>query len=75
MNTLDMLRQMIGSKTVWGVLILVLNLLVFKDAPLSDAVGQEIADTLTGVITAFGAVIALWGRLTAKGPLISPSVT
>lgn len=69
-STVDILKQMAASKTVWGVLILIFNMFL-KDSPLDEALGEQIAHAITQFLDAIGAVVALWGRLTAKGPIVN----
>lgn len=73
--TFDTVKELLKSKTVWGVLLLLLNNTVLKNSPLDESFGEQATTALTGALDAIGAVIAVWGRLTAKGPIIGkPSV-
>lgn len=73
-NTLDILKNLAGSKTVIGVLILLVNNLFLKDAPIDEAIGDQVHTLLTQALDLIGGVVAVWGRLTAKGPLIQNAV-
>lgn len=73
-KTIDLLKQLLGSKTIIGVLILLVNNTILKDAPIDEAVGQEAAVALDGLLNAIGTVLAVWGRLTARGPMIGNSI-
>lgn len=73
LKSLDVLKQLIASKTVWGLIILGLNATVLKEAPISEAIGQEFADALNGLLTAVGVALGVWGRLTARGPIVAPA--
>lgn len=73
-NTLDILRQLAGSKTIIGVVILLANNLFFKEAPIAEAMGDELAAFFTQALDVIGSALAIWGRLTAKGPLIQNNV-
>jgi hypothetical protein len=73
MKTLDILKQLAASKTIWGVLILLLNATVLKDSPLTEGMGDEASNILENIVNVVGTVLAFWGRLTARGPIITPS--
>lgn len=69
-NTLDILRQLAGSKTIIGVVILLVNNLLLKESPIAETMGDELAGFFNQALDVIGSALAIWGRLTAKGPLI-----
>lgn len=55
------------SKTIIGIILVVLPVFAkFAGIALEDADAQAVAEP---VVTLLGALIALWGRITAKAPL------
>lgn len=70
MNTLNLLKELFGSKTVWGVIILLLNNTVLKETPLDSVMGDEAFALMQGVLNLIGGLVAFWGRITAKGPMV-----
>ena len=63
-------KFILKSKTVWGVLIMAapqLAPLVGIQFALGDA--QELNETVTGIATGVGALLALYGRVKAKQTL------
>lgn len=74
MNTMDTIKELLKSKTIWGVILLVLNGTLFKDNPLTDQFGDQVNGAIDSILTTVGAVLAVWGRLTAKAPLIGRPV-
>lgn len=68
--TMDTLRQMLTSKTIWGVVILLLNNTILKDSPLAESFGEQASSAITGLLDALGTVLAVWGRMTASGPMV-----
>jgi len=61
-------KSILTSKTIWGLLIAVVAPLLAKHGISIDAGG--FADDLVQVV---GLLIALWGRVTARGPLVQPA--
>lgn len=74
MNTLETVKELLKSKTIWGVILLLVNNTILKEAPLDAQFGEQATSAITGLLDAIGAVLAVWGRLTAKGPLIERKV-
>jgi len=59
-------KGLLGSKTVWGVLIMLLGPLVLRwtGIDLSSETGVELADKLPELV---GAFLAIYGRAKADG--------
>ncbi|MFN7011130.1 MAG: hypothetical protein ACK4PN_13955 [Allorhizobium sp.] len=58
------------SKTVWGALIAIAApLLKQAGVELGLAEQANLADALTTIVGALGGVLAIYGRVTAKGPI------
>lgn len=55
-------KEFILSKTVWGVVVMLV-------AVFSDSLGLKLGDSVDSIVTAIGAILALYGRFTAEGPL------
>lgn len=70
MKIVDLIKQAIGSTTIWGLILLALNASVFKEMPLDEMIGGELRDQVVGLIDIVGWVVAFVGRLKAKGPLV-----
>ncbi len=65
---MSQLSNALGSKTIWGLIILIVNMFL-KETPISEEIGQELEQALLAAVDAIGALVVLWGRITAKGPL------
>lgn len=74
MNTLDTVKELLKSKTIWGVILLVLNGTLFKNNPLTEQFGDQVNAAIDSVMVTVGAVLAVWGRLTAKAPMVGRPV-
>jgi uncharacterized protein (DUF697 family) len=60
-------KSFIASKTVWGAGIAILpQVLSLFGIEISPADAQGIASHVDGVVTAVGALLAIYGRVTAK---------
>lgn len=61
-------KVLLNSKTIWGLMILILNMFM-KENQINDEISAELYAALTAVADSIGALLVLWGRITAKGPL------
>lgn len=61
--------ELLKSKTIWGLIILLFNM-VLKGAPITDVISEELHAAVTAIADGVGAMIIVWGRITAKGPLL-----
>ena len=68
MSSLDLIQNLLRSKTFFGVVVLIVGM-VFKGVD-PNALTDQIYSTLLLITDAFGAVMILWGRITAKGPMV-----
>lgn len=74
---LEYLKAAVQSKTIWGIVMIAIP-------AFSKAIGHDIsaadAATIVGTVqqavladmAAAGVVLAIWGRTSAKGPLVAP---
>jgi hypothetical protein len=62
-----MIADYIKSKGIWGAAIVLLGFLAQHDVAIR--VGQDIYP-ITDVTSVLGAALGIWGRMTAKGPLV-----
>lgn len=67
-KTLDLIRQYASSKTVFGLFVIVAGMF-FKDQDPSALTDSVMKAVLLATDT-IGAVLVLWGRMTAKGPMV-----
>lgn len=63
-RALDALKMLAQSKTMWGMVILLLNSYFGK--AIDPALGIDGPDAITNVVNAIGALLVVFGRLTAK---------
>lgn len=68
MSSLALIQNLLRSKTFFGLVVLVVGM-VFKGVD-PNALTDEIYKTLLLLTDGVGAVLVLWGRMTAKEPLI-----
>jgi hypothetical protein len=73
MNILDTLKNALGSKTIWGILIALIPTVLAKfGLQITDvaafAAGSE--QTVNDVTALIGSVLAIYGRAKATGSLI-----
>lgn len=68
MSSLDLIQNLLRSKTFFGVVVLIVGM-VFKGVD-PNALTDEIYKTLLLLTDSIGALMILWGRITAKGPMV-----
>lgn len=65
-------KSLFASKTIWGVVVTalpaILKLFGFETLPGFE---ESAAETINGLTTAFGAVLAVYGRITATKNLVA----
>lgn len=71
MKIIDLIKQSLASTTIWGLIVLALNAVVFKEMPLDEVIGAELRDIVVGAVDFVGLVMGFIGRLKAKGPIIA----
>lgn len=71
-NTIEVVRKLLGSKTVAGGILLVVGLFI-KDNPDIEVLVQGWLDVAVAALGVVGSALLLWGRATAKGPIIGPA--
>lgn len=63
-------KSALRSKTIWGVIVMilppVLGLLGFE-ITVADAEGA--ATAIDGIVSGIGAILAIWGRISASRPV------
>lgn len=63
-------KQWFMSKTVWGVLVMLLSTILGSTGlPLSAEVQSDIVDLVMQAITIGGGALAVYGRVTAKAEI------
>lgn len=70
-STAEVFAGLVQSKTVWGVLALVAGAVAPQIGENLEQNAESIVDALGLVFAAVGAVLGIWGRMTAKGPLVA----
>lgn len=70
-NKMAIIKEALKSTAIWGLLLLALNATIFKEMPLDDALGEELRNNIVGAVDVVGWFMALFGRLTAKKPIIT----
>jgi len=68
MTSLALIQNLLRSKTFFGLVVIVVGM-VFKGVD-PNALTDQLYSTLLQLTDAIGAVFVLWGRMTAKEPLI-----
>ncbi len=68
MGSLALIQNLLRSKTFFGLVVIVVGM-VFKGVD-PNALTNELYSTALTLTDAIGAVLVLWGRMTAKEPLI-----
>lgn len=62
------------SKTIWGALIsVVASLMHFTGVDIAAADRSQIVDSIVNIAGAFGGLLAVYGRVTAKSAIKSAS--
>lgn len=66
MSLLERGKTLVGSRTIWGAVILVANTIFAMNIP--EELAAQVADAMNAAFMAIGASLVIIGRIGAKPP-------
>lgn len=70
-STAEVFASLVQSKTVWGVIVLILSAVAPQVGALLDENVEAILSVLSQAGVLVGGILGIWGRMTAKGPIVT----
>jgi len=70
MKTFDLVLELLKSKTVIGIITMVLGFVIKDNPQLVEQLSTEGVELISAALASIGALVAAWGRMTAKGPMV-----